>query len=35
MEARGLLEKVRIAGTQKGAVYHRAEQVRALARVTS
>ena len=32
MEARGLLEKVRVAGTPKGAVFHRAEQVRALAR---
>lgn len=37
MEARGLLDIVRIAGTPKGrgAVFHRAEQVHALARVTS
>jgi hypothetical protein len=34
MENRKLLDKVRIAGTPKGkgAVFHRAEQVRALAR---
>ncbi|MFZ2081143.1 MAG: hypothetical protein WAV38_31750 [Xanthobacteraceae bacterium] len=34
MEARGLLDQVRVAGSPKGkgAVFHRVEQVRALAR---
>ena len=31
MEARGLLDKVRLAGSPNGAVFHRAEQVRKLA----
>jgi hypothetical protein len=31
MEARGLLDKVRLAGVRNGAVFHRAEQVRQLA----
>jgi hypothetical protein len=31
MEARGLLDKVRLAGSSNGAVFHRAEQVRKLA----
>ncbi len=32
MEARGLLDKIRLAGSPKGAVFHRVEQVHALAR---
>lgn len=32
MENRKLLDVVRIAGSPKGAVFHRAEQVRALAK---
>jgi len=31
LEARGLLDKVRLAGSSNGAVFHRAAQVHALA----
>jgi hypothetical protein len=31
LEARGVLDKIRLAGSPNGAVYHRAEQVHALA----